>query len=430
MRPRTLLLFAFVALMGAAAAVPALATASGATLEVSENCVELEWPCWTTEGSAFRPQPTKSVMIASGGTVTFIDHGKKANIAWTGTPTGTPPPCEPSVPVSPTPPTTPWEGKCTFATSGIYNFESSTLFKQAQSAYGNNIDYTKYEIVVAGTPTDATTLASGETQTEAMLNGSIDPKGNTVAYHFEYEGPGVTGGKQSTPAATLSATDFASHPVSAAVTGLLPNKTYHFELIATYGAGKTAVPGGEQTFITPAPAAPTATTTAATVKGQDEATLNGEVDPHGGNATEYFFEYGTSESYGEKTTTETGFPVDNAEHPASATVHGLRPGTTYHFRLVAKNAVGGPINGVDRTFKTESLPAPKEPPSPTTTTTTTPPSPPTTTTTTPIAAPPPGPPIVGGPSLAGSTARLLRARLDRNLQVRHRRTSGDRPDLQ
>jgi hypothetical protein len=69
---------------------------------------------------------------------------------------------------------------------------------------------------------------------------------------------------------------------------------------------------------------------------------------------------------------------------------------------VAKNAVGGPIKGVDLTFKTESPPASKEPPSPTTTTTTITLPPPTTTTTTPIAAPPPGPPIVGGPSLAAS----------------------------
>jgi hypothetical protein len=295
-----LLLFAFVALLGSVATVsPALATASEPMLEVNENCVESTWPCWTTEGSGFGVQPTKSVTIVSGGKVTFVDHGRAANIAWTGTP-GATPTCESEVPVAPASTKTGWEGKCTFTTPGIYDFESSTLFKEAQSAYGNNINYTEYEVVVDGTPMDTTTSASGETQTEATLNGSIKPEGNAVAYHFEYEGPGVTG-KQSTPIATLSAADFASPSVSAPVTGLEPGMTYHFQLVATYGAGKSSVSGAtQQTFTTHAVTAPTATTLAAEGLKETEATLKGTVNP-GGEATEYFFEYGTDTHYGQKT---------------------------------------------------------------------------------------------------------------------------------
>ena len=104
------------------------------------------------------------------------------------------------MPVAPAPTPTGWEGKVHVRQRrASYKFESSTLFKNENTPYGN-ANYTKYEIVVAGTPTDTTTSASGETQTEAMLNGSINPEGNTVEYHFEYEGPGVTG-KQSTPTA-------------------------------------------------------------------------------------------------------------------------------------------------------------------------------------------------------------------------------------
>jgi len=242
-RSRTLLLFAFVALLGAVAAVlPALATASEAKLEVNENCVEPKWPCWAAPGSS---QPAFKTTVASGGTVMFVDHGKEANIAWTGTA----PTCEPSVPVAPAATKTGWVGKCTFATPGTYKFESSTLFKDFYN------DYTKYEIVVAGTPTDATTSASGETQTEAMLNGSIDPEGSIVEYHFEYEGPGVTG-KQSTPTATLSAADFTSHSVSTQATGLQPGMTYHFLLVASYG-GKTVAGATTQTFTTQAAKEPT-----------------------------------------------------------------------------------------------------------------------------------------------------------------------------
>jgi hypothetical protein len=145
------------------AVLPALAASSTAKLEVNENCVQAAWPCWTTEGSASRPQPTRSVTIASGGTITFVDHGKEANIAWTGTPSGTPTMCEPSVPVAPaSSPKTGWEGKCTFQAPGTYRFESSTLFKEPYA----NLDYTKYEVVVEGsTTTTGTTGTTGTTTT-------------------------------------------------------------------------------------------------------------------------------------------------------------------------------------------------------------------------------------------------------------------------
>jgi hypothetical protein len=129
----------FVAVLGACvAAPPAFAAPSEVKLEVNENCVEPDWPCWATPGSN---QPASKVTIASGGSVMFIDHGKEANIAWTGTA----PTCEPSVPVAPAAPKTGWEGKCTFATPGTYKFESSTLFNVPGLG-----DYTKYEVLVEG----------------------------------------------------------------------------------------------------------------------------------------------------------------------------------------------------------------------------------------------------------------------------------------
>ncbi|MFI4977460.1 MAG: hypothetical protein ACHQC8_02095 [Solirubrobacterales bacterium] len=136
----------------AVAVLPALAASSTAKLEVNENCVQPNWPCWATPGSS---QPAFKTTVASGGTVTFVDHGKEANIAWTGTA----PTCEPSVPVAPASPKTGWEGKCTFATSGTYKFESTTLFKD----YSN--DYTKYEIVVEGSTTTTTTTGTTGTTT-------------------------------------------------------------------------------------------------------------------------------------------------------------------------------------------------------------------------------------------------------------------------
>ncbi len=156
------------AVLGVAVAVlPALAASSTAKLEVNEYCVQPNWPCWTTAGSASRLQPAFKTTIASGGTVTFVDQKTAANIAWTGTA----PTCEPSVPVAPAAPKTGWEGKCTFATAGTYHFESSTLFKE-KTVY-TNIDYTKYEIVVEGsTTTTGTTGTTGTTTTPTMTTTS------------------------------------------------------------------------------------------------------------------------------------------------------------------------------------------------------------------------------------------------------------------
>ena len=121
-RPRTLLLFALVVLLGAVAAVsPALATASVVKLEVNQNCVDLEWPCWTTEGSASRPQPALTIKIAAGDEVMFTDHDAStpAAVVWMGS--------APACAGVPTSAMTNWEGKCEFATSGTYKFESATL---------------------------------------------------------------------------------------------------------------------------------------------------------------------------------------------------------------------------------------------------------------------------------------------------------------
>ncbi len=347
MRPRTLLLFAFVALLGAAAAVPpALADASEVKLEVNQNCVDPNWPCWATPGSS---SPALKVKIAAGGEVKFADHDAttKAAVVWMGS--------APACIGVPTSEMTGWEGHCEFNQPGAYKFESSTLFDNENTPYGD-ANYTKYEVVVEGTPTDATTSASGETQTEAMLNGSINPEGNTaVEYHFEYEGPGVTG-KQSTPTATLSAADFTNHSVSAQATSLQPGMTYHFLLVAAYG-GKAVAGATTQTFTTHAATAPAATTLAAEGLKETEATLKGTVNP-GGEATEYFFEYGAGTGYGQ--TTEKATVSASADNQGvSATLKGLTPGTEYHFRLVAKNKQG-PAEGLDHSFKTMSPPT-KEP---------------------------------------------------------------------
>jgi hypothetical protein len=345
-RSRTLLLFAFVALLGAATADPALATASEVKLEVNENCVEPNWPCWATAGSS---QPALKVTIVSGDSVTFADDKTAANIAWTGAA----PMCESEVPVAPASPKTGWEGKCTFEKAGAYHFESSTLFNDGVD------NYTKYEVEVEGTPKATTTPTSPQHQTEATLTGSIEPEGNPTEYHFDYGSGSVS--EHSTIPTSLGASDFTSHSVSLPVNGLLPGTEYHFELIVSYGASKT-VSGGPQTFTTPPAAEPAVSTLPASALEETEATFNGTLDPEGGAEAEYFFEWGAgSNGAYEHTTKVVSLPSDSAEHQVSATATGLTPGSEYHFRLVAKNKLGS-VHGNELTFTAASTPPAKEPP--------------------------------------------------------------------
>lgn len=93
--------------------------------------------------------------------------------------------------------------------------------------------------------------------------------------------------------------------------------------------------------------APVATTLAASTITTTSATLNGSVNPNS-LATNYYFEWGTSTSYG-NTTTSTALGNGTSAIAVNAPLTGLVAGTTYHFRVVAINA-DGTTNGANMTF--------------------------------------------------------------------------------
>ncbi len=139
MRSRTFLLFALVAVMGAAVAViPALAS-SEATVEVSDCTAWPGYSCWMQS----------NVTIASGGTVKFVDKSStlEQGVKWEGTA----PTCE-KVPTTTT--KGPWEGTCTFATPGKYRFDGT----QSPNYAGTG------EVTVTGTSSTGTTGTTGTTQ--------------------------------------------------------------------------------------------------------------------------------------------------------------------------------------------------------------------------------------------------------------------------
>ena len=98
-------------------------------------------------------------------------------------------------------------------------------------------------------PTTITLTASNVTSTTATLDASVNPNGAVTTYSFNYGT--TTGYGSSTPASNLPA---STSPliVTGQLTGLTPNTTYHYQVVATNSAGAT---NGLDVFFTTASAA-------------------------------------------------------------------------------------------------------------------------------------------------------------------------------
>ena len=95
--------------------------------------------------------------------------------------------------------------------------------------------------------------------------------------------------------------------------------------------------------------APSVSTGGASSITQSGATVSGTVNPNG-QSTTYSFQYGTTTSYGSATSSQVAGSGNTAVN-VSATLTGLSPGTTYHYRITATNAAGTAY-GSDLTFTT------------------------------------------------------------------------------
>jgi len=136
-------------------------------------------------------------------------------------------------------------------------------------------------------------------------------------------------------------------PVSANITGLLANRTYHFRIVAHNNGGTSF--GADRTFTTlTATGPPVVATNPAILVASFSATLNASLNPHGLTTTVQF-QYGTTTNYGSTTPLQT--QTGNRYRNISANISGLMANTTFHFRIVATTTAGTRFGG-DRTFTT------------------------------------------------------------------------------
>src|SRR5690348_5105862 len=196
----------------------------------------------------------------------------------------------------------------------------------------------------AAAPTAVTGSVTAVGATTATVNGTVNPGGVATTWYVEY-GTSTTYGSQTAPTSAGSGT--ADKAVSVSLSSLAQGTTYHYRVVATSSAG-TAL-GGDGIFTTLA--APGAVTGSASSVNASSAKLNGSVDPNG-QATTWFFEYGTTTGYGSQTTSKSAGSGTSSTN-VSAGISGLQAGQVYHFRLVA-TSTAGTTNGADVTFTTSS----------------------------------------------------------------------------
>lgn len=229
------------------------------------------------------------------------------------------------------------QSNITGTTYGVINLANNTTYywrvnatnSGGTSSYSNTWSFT----TVAGpvsTPTVTTTSATLVTSTSSTLNGTVNPNGLTTAVTFQY---GTTTNYGSTVTATPnSVSGTSSVPVSAAITALSPNSTYHYRVVATNSAGTTN--GADQTFATlvAAPAVPALVSPADRATGISVSpTISWSVST---GATSYRLQVSTDPGF-----ITTAFN-DSTIVITSQQVGPLANNTTYYWRVNASNSTG------------------------------------------------------------------------------------------
>jgi hypothetical protein len=169
------------------------------------------------------------------------------------------------------------------------------------------------------------------------LTGTINPLGK-AKYHFEYG----QNGEFTTSTKVEEASGAVELKVSAPVEGLKPGTAYNFRLVAESEEG---VPnyGNTVEFITAEAVAGVSTGPPLEVT-PTSAKLTGSLEPQK-FTTKYYFEWGETTLYGHNSPVPFGVTSATGILPVETKLAGLKPGTTYHYRLVASNQFGISFGG-------------------------------------------------------------------------------------
>ncbi|HEY7951781.1 MAG TPA: hypothetical protein VID70_02265, partial [Solirubrobacteraceae bacterium] len=205
---------------------------------------------------------------------------------------------------------------------------------------GPNSDVEAFDLVtLADVETGPSSNVKGTT---ATVEGTLDPEGVETQYFFEY-GTDETYGLKSAEETSSAAT---SQSVTASLTGLAPETTYDYRLVAVNANGTSR--GLNAEFKTGPAVAEVVTLVPPAEVGITTARLNGQLNPEG-TETFYTFQYGETREYG----AISGFEASSANTliQITALITELHPGTEYHYRILTFNEHGETV-GEDKAFTT------------------------------------------------------------------------------
>ena len=218
----------------------------------------------------------------------------------------------------------------------------------AQNQYGINYGQTLTFTTNCQTnnqPIATTNSATNITDTSATLNGYVDPQGSCTTFSFQY-GTNFNSLTQSTVSQSTGC-GTGGNQVSQFVSGLIPNTTYYFRIIASNAAG--AVYGSTLSFMTTGGNTNLqVATTVATSIGRTAARLNGLVSNNNGTA-DVWFQWGGTQNLGLATAHQY---VTGYTQSFSTPIFGLSSNTTYYFRAVAQATNGSIVYGNIVSFTT------------------------------------------------------------------------------
>lgn len=192
-------------------------------------------------------------------------------------------------------------------------------------------------------PSATTNEANNVTKTSVTITGTVNPHGVPTSYWFWYgksksytdHTPGKTG--------IMGINDIA---VSEDITGLSPNTIYYYRIAANNVKG--SVQGEDKSFATLSARQEVTTGNAINV-ATSAAKLTGSITPNE-LAITWWFEYGKTTTYGQKT---SGLQESFISGTLSVArdIDGLSAGTTYHYRIGSQSSAGI-VYGADKTFTT------------------------------------------------------------------------------
>jgi len=143
----------------------------------------------------------------------------------------------------------------------------------AQSTHGTTVTQFGTQDGATGTPVAPvvdTQAASGETNTTATLNGTVNPEGQSTTFQFDW---GTTTAYGNTAGSGSAGSGSSAVGENTGLTGLTASTTYHYRIEATNATGTTL--GVDEQFTTNATATPTDCAATPSSCGYPDATNTG-----------------------------------------------------------------------------------------------------------------------------------------------------------